>query len=65
MFASYQIFTVCTVILVLACWQRVKIGDIRKQINETLTIFWLSEVGELEFNTQSLIREARRNHLEA
>lgn len=57
--ASYQIFTVCTVILVFACWQCVKIRDIRKQINERLTMFWLSEPEELEFNLQLLISEVK------
>lgn len=36
-----------------------------KQINEPLTVFWLSEVEELEFKTQPPISEAERDRLEA
>lgn len=66
MFAKYLLFAQLFLCLrVGSVWRSETSGSRLMTILTILTIFWLSEVGELEFNTQSLIREARRNHLEA
>ncbi len=61
--ATYQIFTVCMFSVLFACLQSLKIRNIRKQINQRLTILWLLVAKELEFDLQSLISEVWRSEI--